>query len=88
MCYTFWAFECTDFMLSTEIGANGADFFSVVMLLQSVFIQKCIAETSKILLSFEVTACAGSDLPNVDIPECVRKCKCSVQEYGCFCLIY
>lgn len=27
MCYTFWAFECSDFMLSTEIGANGADFF-------------------------------------------------------------
>lgn len=40
---------------------NGADFCSDVFL-QRVFIQKYTEETSKILLSFKVTACVQSVL--------------------------
>ena len=41
---------------------NGADFCSVVIFLSSMFIQKYIAETSKIFLTFKVTAYVLSEL--------------------------
>lgn len=30
---TFWTYGCTDFVLFTEIGVNGAEFCSVVIFL-------------------------------------------------------
>lgn len=51
-----------DFVLLAGISLNGADFCSAVVFLWSVCVQKYIAETSKIWLSFKVTACVQSEL--------------------------